>query len=129
MPLPSRLFALVGFASASFIAAHAFAAESLSTIAPVTVSPAPAGSVVENSVVRIFATTRAPDLAKPWAKASPREVAGTGIVIDNKRILTNAHVVSFASQVQIQANQSGEKLAATVEYIAPGIDLAVLKLD
>jgi S1-C subfamily serine protease len=31
--------------------------------------------------------------------------------------------------VQVQANQSGDKLPATVEFIAPGIDLAVLKLE
>jgi S1-C subfamily serine protease len=31
--------------------------------------------------------------------------------------------------VQIQASQAGDKISATVEAIAPGIDLAVLKLD
>ena len=35
----------------------------------------------------------------------------------------------YANQVQIQANQAGDKISATVEFIAPGIDLAVLKLD
>ena len=38
-------------------------------------------------------------------------------------------MVAYASQVQIQPNQSGDKLTATVVAIAPGIDLAVLKLD
>lgn len=38
-------------------------------------------------------------------------------------------MVLFASEVQIQANQAGDKLSATVEMLAPGIDLAVLKLD
>jgi len=51
------------------------------------------------------------------------------VVIEGRRILTNAHVVDYASQVQIQANQAGDKISATVEAIAPGIDLAVLKLD
>jgi S1-C subfamily serine protease len=100
------------------------------TAAAVPAAPAaPATSSVENSVVKVFATTRAPDLAKPWTKASPREISGTGMVIEGKRILTNAHVVLYSSQVQIQANQSGDKLSATVEFVAPGIDLAVLKLE
>jgi S1-C subfamily serine protease len=43
--------------------------------------------------------------------------------------LTNAHVVLYANQIQVQANQSGDKVSATVAAIAPGIDLAVLKLD
>ena len=84
---------------------------------------------VENSVVKIFATVRYPDPYKPWSKQSPREISGSGAVIAGKRILTNAHVVLYASQIQVQANQAGDKLPATVEFVAPGIDLAVLKLD
>lgn len=92
-------------------------------------APAPPAASVENSVVKIFATYRYPDPYRPWTKQAPSEGSGTGIVIDGKRILTNAHVVLYAGQIQIQANQSGDKIFATVEAIAPGIDLAVLKLD
>ena len=94
---------------------------------PKPVEAAPGG--VENSVVKVFATMRRPDLYRPWTKQAPTEVTGTGVVIERKRILSNAHVVLYASQVQVQANQAGDKLSATVEAIAPGIDLAVLKLD
>lgn len=86
-------------------------------------------STVENSVVKVFATVRYPDLYKPWTKLSPTDITGSGVVIEGKRILTSAHVVAYASQVQIQANQAGDKIAATVEAQAPGIDLAVLKVD
>src|SRR5512137_1407825 len=93
-------------------------------------APAPAGAgVVESSVVKIFSTIRAPDVARPWAKASPGEATGSGVVVEGKRILTNAHVVLYASQVQVQAHQAGDKVSATVVAIAPGIDLALLKLD
>ncbi len=91
-------------------------------------SPAPAHPV-ENAVVKVFATVRYPDLGRPWTKQPPSEVTASGVVIEGKRILTNAHVVLYASQVQVQANQAGDKISATVEAIAPGIDLAVLKLD
>src|SRR6202042_3211830 len=84
---------------------------------------------IENSVVKVFATMRYPDAFKPWTKQAPTEVTGSGVVIEGKRILSNAHVVLYASQVQIQANQAGDKISATVEAIAPGIDLAVLKLN
>jgi len=84
---------------------------------------------VESSVVKIFSTVRLPDLSKPWGKQAAREITGTGVVIEGKRILTNAHVVLYAGQVQVQGNQSGDKILARVEAIAPGIDLAVLKLD
>jgi len=83
----------------------------------------------ESAVVKVFSTMRRPDLAKPWSKAAPAEATGSGVIIEGHRILTNAHVVAYASQVQVQGNQSGDKFAATVESFAPGIDLAVLKLE
>jgi S1-C subfamily serine protease len=86
-------------------------------------------NAVENSVVKVFATVRYPDFYKPWTKQEPAELTASGVVIEGKRILSNAHVVLYASQVQIQANQAGDKLSAMVEAGAPGIDLAVLKLD
>ncbi|MBV8635672.1 MAG: serine protease, partial [Burkholderiaceae bacterium] len=84
---------------------------------------------VESAVVKIFTTLRAPDPFRPWSKAQPQEISGTGVVIEGNRILTNAHVVGYASQIQVQAKEGGDKIPATVVAIARGIDLAVIKLD
>src|ERR1700721_2895285 len=86
-------------------------------------------AAIENSVVKVFATMRYPDPFKPWTKQAPSDVTALGVVIEGKRILTNAHVVLYPSQVQIQANAAGDKVPATVVAVAPGIDLAVLQLD
>ncbi len=91
--------------------------------------PSSDSATVENSVVKVFCTARMPDPFKPWTKQSPQEVSGSGVIIEGRRILTNAHVVHYASQVQVQANQAGDKVSASVEAMAPDIDLAVLKLD
>ena len=82
-----------------------------------------------NAVVKVFATLRLPDPYKPWTKQAPQDITASGVVIEGHRILTNAHAVLYASQVQIQGTGAGDKISATVEAIAPGIDLAVLKLD
>jgi S1-C subfamily serine protease len=84
---------------------------------------------IRRSVVRISATQRPPNLLKPWMKENPREISGSGVVLDGQRILTNAHLVLYAKQIYIEPYQSSDKLAATVERIAPGIDLALLKVD
>ena len=89
----------------------------------------PVDATVENSVVKVFSTVAQPDPYRPWSKETPSEITGSGTVIPGKRILTNAHMVLYASQIEIQANQAGDKIAATVESVAPGIDLAVLKND
>src|SRR3984957_17970916 len=119
----SKRLALTGlclfcaFTAASALASTAHAAEA---------DQVPA---IENSVGKGFATIRYPDPFKPWSKQAPSEVSGSGVVIEGRRILTNAHVVLYATQVQIQANAAGDKLPATVIAVAPGIDLAVLQLD
>ena len=51
-----------------------------------------AAGAIENSVVKIFSTVRYPDPYKPWTKQSPEDITGSGVVIEGKRILTNAHV-------------------------------------
>src|ERR1700677_3888271 len=111
------ILSIVGalFTAAAFAATHA-----------ADQAEAPA---LENSVVKIFSTMRYPDPFKPWTKQAPSEATASGVVIEGKRILTNAHAVLYASQVQIQANAAGDKLSATVLAVAPGIDLAVLQLD
>jgi S1-C subfamily serine protease len=106
----------------------AFGSSSVSWSAASRGEPKPPPSI-ENSVVKVFATMRYPDPFKPWTKQSPTEVSASGVIIEGKRILTNAHVVLYATQVQIQANAAGDKVPATVVAVAPGIDLAVLKLD
>jgi S1-C subfamily serine protease len=117
---------------ARLAAAVVLAAAGLTAHAQQPAAPADAPAIsprVENSVVKVFSTIRRPDPFKPWAKSAPQSVTGSGVVIEGKRILTNAHVVGYSSQVEVQANQSGDKVGATVVAIARGMDLAVLKLD
>src|ERR1700722_3970580 len=90
---------------------------------------APIPGNLGNAVVKVFATLRMPDPYRPWAKQAPQDITASGVVIEGHRILTNSHAILYASQVQIQGTGAGDKIAATVEAVAPGIDLAVLKLD
>ena len=46
-----------------------------------------------------------------------------------KRILTNAHVVAYASQVFVQANQSTERVPAKVKVFVPELDMAIIEVD
>jgi S1-C subfamily serine protease len=118
--------------------AAAAMAPALVLISSLSVSgPARAASVdddsteakIRDSVVKISATVRNPDLTTPWTKGKSSDVSGTGVVIEGKRILTNAHVVTYASQLFVEGNQSSDKLPAQVLAVSPAMDLAVLKLD
>jgi S1-C subfamily serine protease len=107
----------------------ATAAPAADAPSPADASPAAAESQVENSVVKVFATVREADFRQPWMKREPTEATSTGVVIDGNRILTSARAVEFASQIQIQANQAGDKLSARVAMANHAADLAVLVLD
>jgi S1-C subfamily serine protease len=116
----------VGF---SFIVTTSLFSISFANAANNKAAATASASHLEKSVVKVFSTLRGPDPFKPWGKASPQEVTGSGVVIEGRRILTNAHVVEYASQVQVQTGQEGDKVSATVEAISRGMDLAILKLD
>ncbi len=77
----------------------------------------------------MFASARGPDVLRPWQKQAPRDEVGSGIVIEGKRILTTFQAVRYSNDIQIQANQAGDKIPATVELQFNEINLAVLKLS
>ena len=93
------------------------------------ISSAYAQQEIENSIVKIYTTQRRPDIFNPWAKMPSNEISGSGVIISGNRILTNAHVVTYASQVYVQAYQSADKISAEVIAVAPDPDLALLKLE
>jgi S1-C subfamily serine protease len=82
----------------------------------------------KDSVVRITASLRYPDPLKPWAKTRPVEIAGTGVVIEGKKILTSAHLVLYATEVNVQTRPGADKFEATVDAISPDADLALLSI-
>src|SRR5215470_4123723 len=83
----------------------------------------------EDSIVKLTSVLRVPNPVRPWTKQNPMEVGGTGVVIDGKRILTVAHLVTYAEEIYVRPGQGGDRVEAKVAAIAPGIDLAVLTID
>ena len=56
----------------------------------------------KDSVVKIFASTSAPDINKPWQAQMRKRAIGSGVVIAGGRILTSAHVVAYATFVEVK---------------------------
>lgn len=83
---------------------------------------------ISDSVVKIHVTQRGPDYSRPWTKNAPRTSVGSGAIIEGNRILTNAHVVQFATQILVQADQSSDRYRAKLLAIAPSLDLALLEV-
>jgi S1-C subfamily serine protease len=81
-----------------------------------------------DSVVKVTATVSYPNPVQPWTRGKSVEMAGTGVVIEGRRILTNAHLVLYATEVRVQARAGADKFEAKVAGIGTDIDLAVLTL-
>lgn len=89
----------------------------------------PLPSDVYRSVVRIEAAVQIPDYSTPWNSGRFGGGIGTGFIIGDNKILTNAHVVSNARRLLITVHGSPEKHPAKVEFIAHDCDLALLSVD
>jgi S1-C subfamily serine protease len=92
-------------------------------------APAARAGGPEDSIVKLTAVLRVPNPVRPWTKQNPMEVGGTGVVIDGKRIVTVAHLVTYAEEIYVRPGQGGDRVEAKVAAIATGIDLAVLTID
>ncbi len=94
-----------------------------------TISTTVRGDEVRDAVVKIHVTHRAPDFMQPWTKSAAKKSTGSGAIISGDQILTNAHVVLYASQIFVQFHQTTDRVPAKVKYLWVGMDLALLELE
>lgn len=84
---------------------------------------------VSQAVVKIYTTSSAADYFTPWAMLGSGQSGGSGSIIANQRILTNAHVIANASFIQVQRQGGSKKYRAFIEFISNETDLAVLRVE
>jgi S1-C subfamily serine protease len=84
---------------------------------------------VRSSVVKIHVTFQGDDYSLPWQSGQPVSGTGSGFIIEKRRILTNAHVVSNAKFLQVQKDGDPRRYAAKVDLIGHDCDLAVLTVE
>jgi S1-C subfamily serine protease len=87
------------------------------------------GADPERSVIQIFTFAQQPVWDAPWRFDAVRRMGGSGFVIKGKRIMTNAHVVSWGRQIIVRKYQDPHPYVAEVEYVAHDCDLALLSVQ
>lgn len=104
-------------------AAEAAPVVKLAAVAPEEALPA------ERAVVQILTASQVPVYDAPWRFQPVQRSTGTGFVIEGSRIMTNAHVVSWAKQILVRRYQDPRLLPARVVFVGHDCDLALLELE
>lgn len=91
-------------------------------------SAAERGNNPMNAVVKLEVTTAKSDIFCPWANRTDSSV-GSGVVIDNGRILTCAHCVADASYIRVRKQNEDSLYHALVSFVDDDADLALVNVE
>ena len=83
---------------------------------------------IKEAVVKIYSSAKVPNFNKPWVSSNTRS-SGSGAVIDGNLILTNAHVVSNATFLEVQKYNSAKRYIAKVVAVCHSCDLALITTE
>lgn len=83
---------------------------------------------IRAAMVKIYTVANAPDWYQPWSSARTQQFSGSGCIIGPGRILTNAHVVSYATFIQVRLAGQAARVPAKVRHVAHDADLAILEV-
>lgn len=94
--------------------------------APIDLTDTEADEMAQ-SIVKIYTTAEKNSAYAPWNSDS-ESMIGTGFVIKDNRILTNAHVVESSTFIELQRDGKPDRYEAEVLAISHEADLALLKV-
>lgn len=84
---------------------------------------------VRDSVVKIYTTANRMDFYRPWQAKGTESFTGSGVVIAGNRVLTNAHVVSDQTFIQVKKYSDPRRYTAKLVAIGHDCDLAILEVE
>jgi S1-C subfamily serine protease len=106
-----------------FILMHSAQGES------VPLPPSKSDASLTETVVKVFVTANRMDYYRPWQSEGIVAGTGSGVIIKGQRILTNAHVVSDHTFIQVKKDVDSKNYTAKVVAIGHDCDLALLEVD
>lgn len=80
---------------------------------------------IKTSIVKIFTVSNKPSFRQPWTSLV-KQFTGSGCIIEGNRILTNAHVVTDSTYVEVLKNGEVKRYEAEVLSISHDSDLALI---
>lgn len=84
--------------------------------------------ISKQAIVKIYTTAKVPNYQEPWS-SSMRSSTGSGAIIKDNFILTNAHVVANQAFIEVQRYGQRKRYIAQVYAVSHQADLALLKVQ
>jgi len=84
---------------------------------------------IKDAMVKIYTVSSEPNYFSPWKMDDPVNATGSGCIIADNRIITNAHVVSNQKFIQVQLYGQSERHNAHILHISHEADLAILTVE
>lgn len=84
---------------------------------------------VDQAMVKIYTNSAAYNYYIPWSTDAPAETSGSGCVVEGNLILTNAHVVSNETFIQVRREGDPKKYQAFVVAVSHDADLALISVE
>lgn len=92
-------------------------------------TPLLAGEEVKEAIVKVYAVYNSPDYFNPWSMKGPRTRTGSGAIIGDGLVLTNAHIVSEVTFLQVRRYGETIRYQAQVQAVLHQADLALLSIQ
>ncbi|MDJ0520643.1 MAG: trypsin-like peptidase domain-containing protein [Planctomycetota bacterium] len=97
--------------------------------APAVDSSEPNLTKLRASVVKVFTVSQPEDYRRPWQRPRPQGSSGSAFYIGKRMLMTNAHVVSDAKNLQVKRADRVKRYEARVLFAGHQSDLAVITVD
>lgn len=82
---------------------------------------------IRGAIVKVYSVRNQPDYQKPWETVIKRS-NGSGFIIADNKILTNAHVVADQTFIEVRRHGQAKRYRAQVVSVAHEVDIAILSV-
>lgn len=86
-------------------------------------------TAIKDAIVKIYTVTNRPDYFNPWRMLGSKNSGGSGCIIEDNKILTNAHVIADHTFIQVRRYGQAKRYKARVLNVSHDADLALLTVD
>ncbi len=84
---------------------------------------------IDQAMIKIYTNSVAYNFYLPWSTDAPMESSGSGCIVQGNMILTNAHVVTDQTYLQVRKEGDPKRYQAVIVAVSHEADLALITVN